>query len=707
MAPIPPKPRTRTFWTAALIVPLSGILLAQSPAPPKPPETRKDATIDTIHGVAVPDPYRWLEDQASPETRAWIDAQNAYTQARLGAVPGREQIARRLGELMRVDTIGTPTERGGRYFYSKRLKTQQQSVFYVRQGLEGADEVLIDGNTLSPDQTSSFAVTDISDDGQLVVWGVRNGGQDEIAPRFLDVATRREVGAPLPKARYFGAAITPDRSQVYYATMTPHGPRVYLRAVEPAPGAHDREIFGAGYDTEKIIGVSLSEGGKYLLLRVTKGSSGRNEIWTQDLSAPGAAIVPIVKDLDAEFDAEFGGDTIYLRTNWQAPNYRVVAVNLRDPARERWQEIVPEGKGVIIGISAVGGRLGVEVLENVQPRLQIHEPDGRLLKTISLPAIGVVSGLSGRWSSPEAFYTFSSFAQPPTTYRYDVATGAQTVWARQEVPIDGSTFDVKQAWYPSKDGTKIPMFVVHKKGLALDGRRPTLLTGYGGFNASSLPGYSSRAAFWVDQGGVYALANLRGGGEFGEAWHRAGMFGNKQNVFDDFIAAAEWLIANKYASPATLAITGGSNGGLLVGAALTQRPELFRAVVCSVPLLDMVRYHQFLVARFWVPEYGSADDPEQFKYIYAYSPYHRVRPGEKYPAVLFVTGDGDTRVAPLHARKMTALLQASTGSDRPVLLKYDTKAGHSGGMPIDKQIDDMTTELHFLMWQLGMEGSSR
>jgi prolyl oligopeptidase len=334
--------------------------------------------------------------------------------------------------------------------------------------------------------------------------------------------------------------------------------------------------------------------------------------------------------------------------------------------------------------------------------VRICDVDGKPAGEISFPAIGTVSGVSGRWGSDEAFFSFSSFHIPTTIYRYEVSTGRKSVWARLEVPVDSETMELEQVWYKSKDGTEVPMFLLHKKGIALDGNNPVLLTGYGGFNISLTPRFRATAVAWVEAGGVFAIPNLRGGGEFGEKWHEAGMFGNKQNVFDDFIAAAEWLIENKYTNPGRLAIAGGSNGGLLVGAALTQRPELFKAVVCSYPLLDMLRYHKFLVARFWISEYGSSDDPEQFKYLYEYSPYHNVKKGVKYPAVLFVTGDADTRVAPLHARKMAALLQASTGSEEPVLLKYDTKAGHAGGMPVEKQIEDSTDMLSFLFWQLGM-----
>jgi prolyl oligopeptidase len=413
-------------------------------------------------------------------------------------------------------------------------------------------------------------------------------------------------------------------------------------------------------------------------------------------------VVPVVNDIPAHFTGEIAGDTMFLKTNWEAPNYRVLAVDLRSPARERWKEIVPTGDAVIRGVSAAGGRLFVNYLENVVSSVRVFDPAGKSLGAIEFPTLGSVSGMSGQWAKNEAFFTFASFHVPTTIYRYDVAAGTQTVWWRSSAPIRSDRFEVKQVWYPSKDGTKVPMFLVHQKGIRLDGSRPTLLTGYGGFSLASTPSFSARAALWVESGGVFALPNLRGGGEFGETWHRAGMLANKQNVFDDFIAAAEWLIAGKYTRAEKLCITGGSNGGLLVGAALTQRPELFGAVVCSVPLLDMLRYQRFLVARFWVPEYGSADDPEQFRFLHAYSPYHRVKAGGNYPPVLFITGDSDTRVDPMHARKMCALLQASTGSGRPVMLSYDTKAGHSGGKPISVQIDDLAKELVFLSWQLGV-----
>jgi prolyl oligopeptidase len=388
-------------------------------------------------------------------------------------------------------------------------------------------------------------------------------------------------------------------------------------------------------------------------------------------------------------------------TNWKAPMWRVFAVDLKNPARDRWREIIPETDARLEGIVLAGGKLFADYTRSAVAQLKIFEPSGKPAGEIKLPGLGTVSGFTGRWGSREVFFSFESFAAPFAVYRFDVEKGSREVWARSHVPFDGSAFEVKQVWYESKDKTRIPMFLFHKKGIKLDGSHRTLLTGYGGFDVSETPSFSAEAAVWVERGGIYAQANMRGGGEFGEAWHHAGMLGNKQNVFDDFIAAGEWLVANGYTKPARLAIIGTSNGGLLMGAALTQRPDLFGAVVCRYPLLDMLRFQKFLVAQWWVPEYGSSDDAGQFPYLYAYSPYHHVVPGTKYPAVLFVTGDGDTRVAPLHARKMAARLQAATSSGRPVLLLYDTKSGHSGGRPVGKLIEEQTNELSFLYWQLG------
>jgi prolyl oligopeptidase len=687
----------------ALILLIANAFLCLAQEHKAPPATRTDNVTETIHGVTITDPYRWLEDQNSPETRAWINAQNEYTAATLGKLPIRDRIRARLTELLKIDTIGVPIARGGRYFFSKRRADQNQAVIYVRNGPGGKDEVLIDPNTMSPDQTTSAGIQDISEDGKLLAYSVRQGGEDEVTVKLMDVDTRKELPDQLPKGR-IGVSLKPDKTGFYYSRFTNNvGGRIFYHAMGTDP-SKDIEVFGKGYGPQVFVGANVSPDGHYLLLFASHGSAGdKTELYFQDLKTNGP-VTTIVNDISAGFSPDIAGDHLYVVTNWNAPNRQVFDVDLKKPTRENWRKVVPEGASVITGVSAVGGKLFVSYLENVASRIKVFDPSGKQVREIAFPTLGTSSGMLGEWGRDEGFYTFSSFAQPTTIYRYSVASGKQEVFARINVPIHSEQIEVKQVWYESRDKTRVPMFLVYKKGLKLDGNNPTYLTGYGGFNVSRTPGFSSLAAYWAESGGVYALPNLRGGGEFGEKWHKAGMLANKQNVFDDFIAAAEWLIKNKYTNPSKLAISGGSNGGLLVGAAMTQRPDLFGAVVCSYPLLDMIRYQNFLVARFWVPEYGSAENAEQFKYIYAYSPYHHVKKGEKYPAVLFVTGDADTRVAPLHARKMAALMQASTGSDRPVLLHYNTKAGHSGGLPVSQQIEDQTDELSFLFWQLGVMG---
>ena len=669
--------------------------------PTNPPTTRTDNVKETLHGLDVVDPYRWLEDQESKETRDWIDNQNRHTQSILSALPGREALKQRLTELMKIESVGMPVERGGRYFYSKRRADQDLSVLYVRKGKIGEEEVLVDPHTMSADKTVSVSLSDVSLDGSLIAFSVRRGGEDEAEVRWMNVETRRELSDTLPRARYFGVAVKPDKSGFYYCRHGKEGSRVFYHRMG-ADFASDAELFGKGYSAEKGIGIDLSEDGRYLLMTVFYGSAGdKTELHLLD-AHQGTPITPIVADVQARFYGQIAGDNLFVQTNWNAPNSRVLKVDLKNPSREHWREIVPETEGSIQGVSLAGASVFVNYLREVRSSVKVFDGDGKPLRDIVFPSLGTVGSVYGRWNSGEAFFQFTSFHIPTTIYRYGVADGKQEVWARLNVPIESDAMEVKQVWYESKDRTRIPMFLVHREGLKLDGSHPTLLYGYGGFTQSLTPTFTPRAALWVERGGVFAMPNLRGGGEFGEKWHKAGMLDKKQNVFDDFIAAAEWLVKNRYTRPSRLAISGGSNGGLLVGAALTQRPELFRAVVCSYPLLDMVRYHRFLIAKFWVPEYGSADDPQQFKFIHAYSPYHHVVVGTNYPAVLLITGDADTRVAPLHARKMAALLQSATGSDRPVLLHYDTKAGHVGGTaPVSKRIEELADELSFLDWQFG------
>ncbi len=666
------------------------------------PLTQIVPVTDTLHGVTIVDNYRWLEDQNSPETREWIAAQQEYTKSQLGDFAGRDAIASRLTELLKIDSIGAPAEYGGFYFFGKRLADQEQPVQYRRKGLHGPDEVLLDPNTMSEDKSVTVQRLDVSQDGGLMVYGVRQGGEDEQEIRLLDIDRKADLPDVLPKSRYFGGlALKNDKSGIYYGRMEADGPRVRYHALG-TDAADDAEIFGAGYDAGKIIGVGISENGRWLLMEVYYGSSGqKTDVFVQNIAENGP-IVPVITDIDAKFSCQIADDTLYVETDWNAPNGRILKADLQNPAPENWTEIIPTGPDALAGFSLAAHKIFVNYLHNVTSLVKIFEADGRPAGAIDLPTLGTISGLGGWWDKSEAFFTFVSFVTPATIYRYDAAAGLAEIWAKNQTPVRSEDFEVKQVFFTSKDGTEVPMFLVHKKGLEWKGEAPALLSAYGGFGVSLTPSFSSLGAIWAEQGGVYVVANLRGGGEFGEEWHRAGMLDRKQNVFHDFIAAAEWLTANKVTQPEKLAIAGGSNGGLLVGAFLTQRPELCGAVICAVPLLDMVRYHQFLVAAFWIPEYGSSEDAEQFKTLYSYSPYHHVKAGADYPAVLFVTGDADTRVAPLHARKMAALLQAANPAGKPALLLYDTKAGHSAGKPVNKVIEELTDELAFLFQQLGI-----
>ena len=669
---------------------------------PPPPPTDVREVVDTLHGVEVPDPYRWLEDQDAPDTRAWIDAQNAYTDRVLNALPGREALRAVAASVLERETIGLPYERGGRYFHSRRRADQDLPVIYVREGLDGDDRVLIDPHPLSPDHTTSVELRDISDDGRRVAYAVREGGVDEVSIRVRDVDGGEDLDDVLPPARYGQVTLAADGGGLYYERYGDVTPRVMFHAFG-APAADDARLFGEGYERHQIPVTVVSDDGRWMVVHVIEGSSGPTEIHVKDLERD-TPFVTAIADGVSESWAGFAGGEMFIVTSLDAPNKRVVLADPADPAAGRWREVIPErGDVVIESAAALGGKLAVSYLQDVQPRVAIHELDGAHVRDIAFDTLGSVGGGAGRWTSDEAFFTFQTFHVPSTLYRYDVATGERSVWAAPESPVDPAAYVVTQRWFTSRDGTEAPMFVVHRPGVVLDGSNPTLLTGYGGFNNSMTPAFSALATTWLESGGVFALANLRGGGEFGEAWRRAGMLENKQNVFDDFIAAAEHLVAEGYTSSRHLAIRGGSNGGLLVGAVSNQRPDLFGAVVCTYPLLDMVRYHRFLVASFWVPEYGSSDDPEQFAYLHAYSPYHNVIDGGGYPATLYLSGDGDTRVAPLHARKMTALMQAKNGSDNPILLRYHTQAGHSGGQPVSQQIDELVDTVSFLSWQVGRD----
>ena len=683
-----------------------GLINGQSNSADKkcPPPTRKDDVVDTIHGVSIADPYRWLEDQHSPETRASIEAQDRCTAALLDAVPQRGEITKRLSELMKVDSFDVPVARNGYYFFSKRRGDQDLSVIYGRHGLQGADEVMVDPNPLSAEHSLSVELLDVSYDASLLAYGVRFGGEDEVLVHFLDTATHKELPEQLPKGLYGdlgGVTFQRDNTGVYYSRMQPEGMRIFHHVLG-TPVTEDKEIFGKGYGRDRDIGLQLSEDGRYLLIRVLFGA--QSELHFQDLQTAGP-IRTVVKDVPALFYGEIQGGALYISTNWKAPHWHVFRVDLQNPAPEAWKEIIPETDAAIEKVSLVGGKLLVQYVRNASSQLKVFETDGKAAADVPLAGIGAVAGSSGDWAEQNVFVNFHSFNVPATIYIYDLKNGKMESWASPHVPFDGKGYTVEQVWYESKDKTRVPMFLFYKKGIVRDGARPVWLTGYGGFGYNLTPYFFEGAAAWVEAGGIFAQPNLRGGGEFGEEWHRNGMLEKKQNVFDDFESAAEWLIAKGYTNPKKLAIEGGSNGGILVGAALTQKPELFQAVVCAYPVLDMLRYQIFEDGPFWVPEFGAADDPAQFKYLYAYSPYHNVKAGVKYPAVLLMTGDGDTRVAPLHARKMAARLQAATASDRPILLLYDTKSGHSQGGSLTKQIEEETNMVSFLFLELGVKAN--
>ena len=684
---------------SVLILFALGMLFAAKIA--APPPTKVQPVTETMHGVSITDPYRWLESQESPETRTWIEAQDRYARAYLDALPGREQIRARLTALMKVDTLSAPIKRGGRYFFTRRLATEDRTSLCMRQGPAGKDEVLVDPKSVSPDATTSVQFAGFSRDGTLVLYGIRHGGEDEAEVRMIDAATRRVLPDAFPRARYMGFSVMPGNTGMYYSKfITGQGARVYYHTMG-AEVAGDKEIFGSGYGAGHFIFVRSSEDGKWMLVEVTEGvPAKRTELYLQNLEK-GGALQPLLKEA-AEFSPVFAGDSLLLNTNWKAQNRRLLRVDLKNPAPEHWKEIVPEGQQAIESTSTVGGRIFVAYLENVSTRIKQFDIDGKYLGDVKLPGIGSSGAPGGEWDDNEAVLTFTSFVEPVTSYRYDVPSGKLQLWFRPNVPVQADNFAVKQVWYASKDGTKVPMFLVHRKGLKPDGNAPVLMTAYGGFNVSETPRFSPGAALWAQAGGIFVSANLRGGGEFGEKWHRAGMFENKQNVFDDFIAGAEWLIQNHYTTTAKLAIEGGSNGGLLMGAMMTQRPDLFGAIVCGAPLLDMLRYHKLLVGSWWISEYGSPDEPKDFAYIRKYSPYQNVKKGVSYPPILFVSGDSDTRVSPAHARKMAALMQASNGGPSPILLRYDTKGGHSGIGSVNKTIEQQVDQISFLAERVGL-----
>jgi len=676
---------------------------------PKPPATRQQPVTDDYFGQKIADPYRWLEDGSAPQTQQWTSEQLAYTRAILDKLPGREKLHERMEQLLEIGNLGETQVGGDYYFHTRRDGKQNQPVLYVRKGVDGKDEVLVDANQLSEDGTTALDWWHVSHDGKLVAYGTSESGSEMSTLHVIETATHKLLPDTIARTRAASIAWKPDNSGFYYTRYPKKGEvaegqemynrHVFYHALGSDP-ASDPLIFGEGRDPQDWPGIFLSNDGRWLSIMVEQGWS-KNEVYLKDVQT-NAAPVPVATGKNFLYFAQpYNGD-LYILTNEDSPRYRVFKTPIATPTREHWREIIPQSDAVLTSVDVIGGQLFARYEQNAHSLLKRFTIDGKPLGEIDLPMLGTISDLGGEYDSTSAFYLFSSFTVPTTIYRFDIPTAKSTLWDSVQNSFDVSKYETKQVWYTSKDGTRVPMFLVMRKGLKLTGHNPVLLTAYGGFNVSLTPEFSKTIFPWLDHDGIFAMANLRGGSEFGEDWHRAGMLDKKQNVFDDFIAAAEYLQKDGYTDRRHLAIRGGSNGGLLMGAAITQRPDLFRAVVCQVPLLDMLRYQNFQIAKLWIPEYGSSEDPKQFQWLYAYSPYHHVKKGTDYPAILFMTADSDTRVDPMHARKMTALLQAENGGPNPVLLRIEPKAGHGAGKPISKLVEEWTDIYSFLFWQLGM-----
>lgn len=704
----------RALLLTALACALPVTLAAQSSAPihgkdgitlPAPPAVPKHPVTDTYHqlngpDVTITDDYRWLEDGKSPATRAFIAEENAYTQKYLDQVKILPQVRTQLAALLKVDVISVPIRRGDRLFFTRRLAQENQASIYMRAGLHGPDTRLIDGTKLSADGNTSATIESLNSDGSILIYGIRIGGADEESIHFFNVSARKDLADILPSARYSGVQMSPDGKGVFYSRYFPHqGPRVFYHAL--GSSTPDTLLLGDTYRNEPLneldyIGVHVTENGHFLVLTIDRGvPAKRVDILLKDLRQPDAPLVPLVYGYDSRFRALVDGDTFFVDTDLNAPNHRIL---LAQPGTkpEQWKTVIPEAKDVLEDASIVGHRFFLLRLHDVKTELSVYTLAGRQTGTIDLPGIGSGSDLSGRSTDTDGFYVFESIIRPPTIFHYDIASAKSTVFYAQKVPFDTAGYDLKQVFYTSKDGTRVPMFIAGKKGLKRDGTERLLMTGYGGFALSELPVWNPEYAWWLQQGGWFALPNLRGGDEYGETWHKAAMFAHKQNVFDDWFAAAQYLIRNKYTSPEHFAIRGRSNGGLLMGASMTQRPDLFGAIWCGYPLLDMLRYQKFLVGRTWTTEYGSAENPADFAYIDKYSPYQHVVAGTRYPAIMFFTGDGDTRVDPMNARKMTPLMQQASSSGRPILLHYSTEGGHSAGVSQSQLVEDYADEMSFL-----------
>lgn len=691
----------------AFLLLMSATALAQ---PLQYPAARHDDVVDDYHGTKIADPFRWLEDDNSDETKAWVKAQNAVTFDYLKSIPERETLKARLKSLWNYERFGLPAKHGTRWFYTRNSGLQNQSVLYVAESLDAEPKVLLDPNGLSKDGTVSLTVTSISDDGKWLAYGTSSGGSDWNEFRIRNVDTGEDLPEVLKWIKFSGASWAADGSGFYYgrfpepkkgAAMTEanKNKRLYFHKLNTAQ-SEDPEVYSNPEKPDWGFYAGVTDDGHYLIISVSEGTDPKNRLYYKDLSRPDAAVVKLFDDFDAEYTfIDNVGTTFYFHTNKDAPRYRVASVDISKPTA--LHELVPQGEEKLESVSIVGDQLICERLKDARSAVTAYDLNGKLIRDVDLPGIGSVGGFGGKRVDTETFYSFSSFTVPGAIYRYDIASGTSSIYRQPKLDFDGTQFETKQVFFKSKDGTRVPMFITHRKGLKLDGSNRCLLYGYGGFNISLTPVFSIGRAVWLEQGGVFVVVNLRGGGEYGEEWHEAGTKLKKQNVFDDFIAAAETLIKDGYTKSEKLAIQGGSNGGLLVGACMTQRPELFGAAIPAVGVMDMLRFHKFTIGWAWKSDYGSSENTDEFNALHAYSPLHNLKPGTRYPATLVMTADHDDRVVPAHSFKFAATLQEAQAKDGPpVLIRIETSAGHGAGTALNKLIEETADQWAFLLHEL-------
>jgi prolyl oligopeptidase len=681
------------------------------------PVARKGDTVDLYHGVRIADPYRWLEDPDSSETRAWVDAENRLTLDWLGRIPERESIRRRLTELWNYERFSIPVRRGGRYFWSRNDGLQNQSVVFVADSLSAPPRVLLDPNTLSADGTVALAGESPSDDGRYYAWGSSRSGSDWVEWRVRDVATGQDLPDLLQWSKFSDAAWTRDSKGFFYSRYdapksdSASGALVAVNSFHKlyyhrlgTPQADDPLVYHRPDDERLYVGAEVTDDGSWLVVNVRKGTDPNNVLLVKNLDDPKGELRPLAGSVSAHYDL-LGcvGPDFWVKTDEGAPRGRIVRISVEKPAKESWTPVVPESADTLASATILGGnRIVATYLKDATSRVLLFDLAGARLGELPLPALGTVAGFGGKQNDPETFYSFTSYTSPTTIYRYDVAAGTTALFRGPKVGFDPALYETSVQFVTSRDGTKLPLFLSYRKGLVLDGRNPTCLYGYGGFNYALTPRFGVAPLVWMEMGGIWAVAATRGGSEYGEEWHLAGTKLRKQNVFDDFVASAEWLVANRYTSRERLAISGASNGGLLVGAVVTQRPDLVAAALPAVGVMDMLRFHKFTVGWGWISDYGSSDDLQEFRALQAYSPLHNIRPGTRYPALFATTADHDDRVVPAHSYKFVAAMQEAQGGPAPVLIRIETKAGHGGGKPVSKRIDEAADEWAFLFETLGM-----